>query len=157
METSAKKPWLPPRWFIRIAWKVHKGIYRITGGRKGLSRPTSGKGYGLLRLRSIGRKSGKDHAVMLSYFEDGDNLYTLAMNGWGDADPAWWYNLQAHPEVTVDTVDGSLRVLARAAEGEERERLWSELRKIKGWGNDVDAFATRRNKPTTVVVLEPRE
>ena len=41
---------------------------------------------------------------MVGYFEDGPNLVTMAMNGWADGEPAWWLNLQAHPEVSVDRV-----------------------------------------------------
>ena len=47
------------------------------------------------------------------------------MNGWGGAEPAWWLNLQAHPDVTVDLADGTRQVIGRAARGDERERLWA--------------------------------
>jgi hypothetical protein len=38
------RPWLPPRWFVRLAWLVHRGIYRVTAGRAGLwlARGTAG-------------------------------------------------------------------------------------------------------------------
>jgi hypothetical protein len=39
--TSAKQPFLPPRWFIRAAWLVHRAIYRISGGRMGLRPPSA--------------------------------------------------------------------------------------------------------------------
>ena len=51
--------------------------------------------------------------MMVGYFEDGPNLVTMAMNGWGDAELAWWLNLQAHPDVTVDLVDGPRQVTGR--------------------------------------------
>ena len=38
-------------------------------------------------------------------FQDGPNLVTLAMNGWADAEPAWWLNLQAQPDTTVELKD----------------------------------------------------
>jgi len=44
---------------------------------------------------------------MLGYIEDGPNLVTVAMNGWADSEPAWWLNLQSHPEATVDVTGGS--------------------------------------------------
>jgi hypothetical protein len=78
------------------------------------------------------------------------------MNGWADADPAWWLNLQAHPEATVDLADGPRAVRARAAAGEERARLWAGFRNYPGWGADLDALAARRPTETAVVVLEPR-
>jgi len=53
--------------------------------------------------------------------------------------PAWWLNLQAQPDTTVDLADGSRPVRARVAVGEERERLWANLRDYRGWGDDLDA------------------
>ena len=100
----------------------------MTSGRVGLWRPKPGK-WGALRLTTIGRRTGREHAVMVGYFEDGANLVTLAMNGWGDADPAWWLNLQAHPDAEADLPDGPRPVRARAARGDERERLWSRWRR----------------------------
>jgi deazaflavin-dependent oxidoreductase (nitroreductase family) len=90
---------------------------------------------------------------MVGYFEDGPNLVTLAMNGWAEGDPAWWLNLQAHPDVQVDVADGSRLVSARGARGEERDRLWSRWREIN---KQLDAYASRRSMETAVVVLEPR-
>ena len=102
-----KKPArLPPRWFIRTAWKVHKGLYRLTGGRFGLRR-AKGDRWGMMHLATIGRRSGQERGVILGYFDDGPNLVTMAMNGWGEGEPAWWLNLQAHPEVTVVVPDGT--------------------------------------------------
>ena len=143
---------LPPRWFIRLAWITHRAVYRWTGGRLGLWRAKPG-GWGAMRLTTIGRRTGRARAVMVGYFQDGPNLVTMAMNGWGDAEPAWWLNLQAHPDVMVDLVDGARQVTARAAQGQERERLWAQWRDID---KKLDAYATRRSMETAVVVLEPR-
>ncbi|MDO8361933.1 MAG: nitroreductase/quinone reductase family protein [Actinomycetota bacterium] len=145
-------PRLPPRWFIRLFWFAHRRVYRLTRGRVGLWRPKR-KGWGALRLTTIGRRTGREHSVMLGYFEDGPNLVTLAMNGWGEGEPAWWLNLQAHPEVQADLPGGQRLVTGRAASGDERERLWSRWREIdKG----LDGLAARRSTQTAVVVLEPR-
>ena len=54
---------------------------------------------------------------MLGYQEDGANLVLVAMNGWADPEPAWWLNLQAHPDATVDLATGSRDVTARLATG----------------------------------------
>ena len=90
---------------------------------------------------------------MVGYFEDGPDLVTMAMNGWGDAEPAWWLNLQAHPAATVELVDGPRQVTGRAAEGEERERLWGRWREID---KNLEGYAARRSMETAVVILEPR-
>jgi deazaflavin-dependent oxidoreductase (nitroreductase family) len=91
--------------------------------------------------------------VILGSFEDGSNLVTLAMNGWGDGEPGWWLNLQAHPAARVDLPDGPCMVTARAAEGEERSRLWARWREID---TNLDDYAALRSTETAVVVLEPR-
>jgi F420H(2)-dependent quinone reductase len=146
------RPFLPPRWFIRLAWAVHRAIYRVTGGRRGL-RPPTPRTYGMMRIHTIGRRSGKPRTAILGYFEDGPNLFTMAMNGWGEPEPAWWLNLQAKPDATLDLPDGARQVTARAALGEERERLWTQMRALEP---RLDAYATRRPGETAVVVFEPR-
>ncbi|MEU7823197.1 nitroreductase/quinone reductase family protein [Catellatospora sp. NPDC049133] len=143
---------LPPRWVIRTAWRIHRGIYRLSGGRMGLSRPKPG-GWGTLRLTTTGRRSGRERAVMVGYYEDGPNLVTMAMNGWGAPEPAWWLNLLANPDATAE-LNGELRhVTARAAVGDERRRLWDRWRTIDA---NLDEYAARRPRETTVVVLAPR-
>lgn len=152
---TKSSPWLPPRWFIRGAWIGHRAIHRFTGGRRGLSRPKPGVAFGHLRLTTIGRRSGTARAAILGYIEDGPNLVTLAMNGWSSPEPAWWLNLQSQPDASVELKNGSRDVHARAAVGEERERLWANVRGHRGYG-DMDGYAIRRSGETAVVVLEPR-
>ena len=89
---------------------------------------------------------------MVGYFEEGPNLVTMAMNGWADDEPAWWLNLQAHPEASVDLADGRHTVRAREAEGEERSRLWDRWREMD---TKLDAYAALRSGETAVVILEP--
>jgi deazaflavin-dependent oxidoreductase (nitroreductase family) len=122
----ARTPKLPPRAAVRIAWVLHRAIHRLSGGRAGLARPKPGRKFGMLRLTSVGRRSGQPRVAILGYLEDGPNLITLAINGWATAEPAWWLNLQAQPETIVDLMDGRRAVRARAAEGDERDRLWAQ-------------------------------
>lgn len=148
-EKNAAK--VPPRWFVRTAWMVHKSLYRITAGKFGLRKAQPDK-WGMMHLTSIGRKSGLKRTVILAYAHDGPNLVTLAMNGWADADPAWWLNLQANPEATVVLPGGGREVRARKAEGAERQRLWANWEKSD---EDLDRYAALRSSETAVVVLEP--
>ena len=147
-----KAPRLPPRWVVRTVWVGHRAMYRLTGGRKGLWKPKPGK-WGTLRLKTVGRRSGRERVAILGYFEDGPNFVTMAMNGWADGEPAWWLNLQAQPDASVELKDGTHAVRGRAAEGEERARLWATFNE---YGDDVDSYAVRRSTETAVVVLEPR-
>jgi deazaflavin-dependent oxidoreductase (nitroreductase family) len=150
-DEAGRAPYLPPRWVVRLAWRVHRALYRVTGGRVGLWRPRGTK-WGTLRLTVPGRRTGQERSVLLGYVEDGPNLVTLAMNGWGEGEPAWWLNLQAHPQAHVELHGGSWQVTAHAARDAERERLWERWRETDA---NLDAFAARRPSETAVVVLEP--
>ena len=110
----------------------------------------------MLRLRTVGRRSGKERVAIVGFIVDGGNLVTPAMNGWADPEPAWWLNLQARPEATVELPDGSVReVTARAATGEERARLWRMFLDLES-SAFTDASAALRSRETAIVVLEPR-
>ena len=153
MAPAVSQARLPPRWFIRLAWSTHRGLYRLTGGRIGLWQPKP-DGWGTLRLTTIGRRTGQERSVMVGYFEEGPNLVTMAMNGWGEGEPAWWLNLQAHPDASAELADGPRLVTARAAADDERARLWDRWRQID---DNLDGYAARRSTETAVVVLEPRD
>src|SRR6476469_4098090 len=146
-----KRPWLPPRPVVRLAWYVHRGLHRVTGGLVGLWRP-KGNRYGTLRLTTTGRRTGEARSVILGYVHDGPRMVTMAMNGWADGEPSWWLNLQEHPEARVELAGGACMVRARAAEGDERARLWDGWRRID---KNRDAYAALRSTETAVVVLEP--
>ena len=142
---------VPPRWFVRAAWYVHRGLYRVTAGRIGLWLPR-GNRWGTMRLTTTGRRTGQQRSVILGYIEDGPNLVTMAMNGWADAEPAWWLNLQALPTASVGLANGPRLVRGRAALGEERSRLWARWREID---SKLDGYAALRSGETAIVILEP--
>jgi len=154
-ETARRKAGggIPPRPIVVAAWAIHRALYRLLGRRRAL-RPVTETTWGMMRLKTIGRKTGQERAAILGYYEDGPNLVTTAMNGWGKPEPAWWLNLQAHPDTTVELPDRTLAVHGRAATPEERPRLWELWRRYDG--EDLDAWASRRPRETAVVILEPR-
>ncbi len=151
-EPSRKSPFLPPRWFIRTFWVVQRAVYSATGGRLGLQTATPDR-QGMLRLRTVGRRTGEERTAILGYFEDGPDLVTMAMNGWADAEPAWWLNLQAQPDVTVDLPGRSLAVHAHAADIDERPGLWARW---ATYDKGLEAYAALRSRETAVVILSPR-
>lgn len=155
MNTAAPRtPRVPPRWFVHTAWRAHRALYRISGGRF-LWTTANKRGWGALRLTTIGRKSGRERSVIIGYVEDGPNLVALAMNGWGEGHPSWWLNLQAHPDAVVRLAGQHRRpVRARRAAAEERDRLWQRWVAVDP---QVDAYAGLRSTETPVVVLEPRD
>jgi deazaflavin-dependent oxidoreductase (nitroreductase family) len=109
--------------FMEISWKLHRFIYRSSGGRVG----GAIGGTPVLLLITTGRRSGEPRPVTLTYFEDGERLVVVGSNAGEDRHPAWWLNLQEHPDATVQIGGSTTRVRAEEAAGEERERLWKEL------------------------------
>ena len=147
-------PKLPPAWFMHAFWRVHRALYRLSGGRF-LWTPASKRGWGAAGLTTIGRKSGKERSVIIGYLEDGPNLIALAMNGWDEGHPSWWLNLEAHPDAVVRLPRQDPRpVHTRLATGDERERLWQRWLEIEP---EIDEYAHRRSVETPIVVFEPRD
>jgi hypothetical protein len=90
MEVTGQRdmsPSLPPRWFIRLFWVAQRAVYSVTRGRFGLRTATADH-QGMMRLRTLGRRSGDERKAIVAYFEDGPDLVTMAMNGWADPEPA---------------------------------------------------------------------
>jgi deazaflavin-dependent oxidoreductase (nitroreductase family) len=145
---------LPPAWFKHAFWRVHRALYRLSGGRF-LWTTASKRNWGALHLTAIGRKSGRQRSVILGYIEDGPNLVTLAMNGWDEGHPAWWLNVEAHPDVIVRTAGHDPRPMhARRAVGVEHDGLWKRWASVD---TDLDEYAARRSAEAVVVILEPQD
>ena len=104
----------------------------------------------MLLLTVAGRKTGKLHTTPLLYGRDGDDLIVIASVGGAPRHPAWYLNLQGQ-EAVVQLGRERRRVRARDAEGEERERLWTQMLSIYGpWA----AYQRRTSRRIPVVVLE---
>jgi len=132
-------------------WHAHRALVAATRARVGLWRPKPG-GWGALRLITVGRRTARPRPVLVGYIEDANNVVVLAMNGWAPSEPAWWLNLQNHPNTTIQTRDGVRTVRAHRAQGAERDRLWSRWTTVD---RNLDEYAARRPGETAVVVLEP--
>jgi F420H(2)-dependent quinone reductase len=153
-EITQKAPPKVPRWLVRTIWIAHRSLFRVTGGRIGL-RPATGSQWGMMRLRTVGRRTGNARVAIVGYIEDGPNLVTPAMNGWAEPEPAWWLNLQANPDATIELPGGTRNVTARAAIGEERARLWKKFVDLNS-SAFTDASAALRSSETALVIFEPR-
>jgi deazaflavin-dependent oxidoreductase (nitroreductase family) len=152
--TATRAPKLPPAWFQHLFWRGHRVLYKLSGGRF-LWTTSSKRGWGTLRLTTLGRKSGQRRSVIVGYIEDGPNLVVLAMNGWDEGHPSWWLNLEAHPDAIVRLTRQPARpVHAFAAAGTERDRLWQRWAEVD---EGLDGYAGLRSIETPVVVLEPRK
>jgi deazaflavin-dependent oxidoreductase (nitroreductase family) len=131
-----------------IVSRLHRAIYRVSGGRLGGS---FGRAPVLL-LTTTGRKSGRPRTQPLLYARDGDRYVVIASKGGSPAHPLWYQNLQASPAATVTIGRASQPVRARDAEGEERERLWRAMTALY---SGYDKYAERTGRRIPVVVLSP--
>ena len=134
---------------MQTLWHVHRWVFRTTG--RGTERARADR-LGTLALRTVGRNTGEQREALVWYMDDGARYVLVASNAGSDLHPAWWLNLEAHPEARV-RVDGDWQpATARRATREEAESLWPRLVKLNPAYRRYRA-ASRREIP--VVILEP--
>jgi deazaflavin-dependent oxidoreductase (nitroreductase family) len=129
---------------------VHTAAYRLTGGIVGHHIPFVPP---MLLLDHVGAKSGRRRTSPLVYVEDGDNLALVASKGGHPRHPAWYHNLRANPDTTVQVGSRRIEVRARQATPEERTRIWP--RAVAAW-RDYANYQRRTSREIPIVVLEPR-
>lgn len=107
----------------------HLKSYRESGGKEGHywdSSPFGGPGLlPCLLLETVGRRSGKSITHPLIYGVDGDRYVIVASKGGAPTQPAWYFNLVANPDVTLEVGTETIAARARLAGADERERLWA--------------------------------
>src|SRR5690242_5789872 len=114
--------WADRNWpLLRRVMGGHAAIYRASRGLIGHRFPGAPPS---LLLDHVGAKSGAHRTSPLVYGRDGQNLILVASKGGYPKHPAWYHNLVAHPDTTVQVGSQSLRVHAHVATAEERPRLW---------------------------------
>jgi F420H(2)-dependent quinone reductase len=148
-ETSTERDLSEP---ARLAWRLgsgaHAGVYRATGG-KVFGR--MGKSP-ILLLNTVGRKSGKKRTSPLLYGMDGEDFVIIASKGGAATHPAWYLNLIANPEATVEVGDRELRVRAEEADAEEKSRLWQRMVEMYP---AYDDYQKRTEREIPLLVLHP--
>ena len=141
-------PAVKKTFFTQLLWNLHPHIYRASGG-KVLGKLGDNQ---ILLLTTKGRKSGQPRTKALAYLTYGDASVVIGSFAGGPNHPSWWLNLLADPSAKIQRGAEVLEVRAREAEGEEREKLWSEMTAIED-GFNTDQEWTKRKIP--VVVLDP--
>jgi len=120
-------------------------------------RSSSGKvggpfaGAPMALVTSKGAKSGRLHTTPLVYLQDGDRIAVFASMGGAPTNPAWYYNLKANPDATVEVGTDSYAVKAVVTSGEERDRLF---RKQVSLLPQFGAYEKRTTRTIPVVALE---
>jgi deazaflavin-dependent oxidoreductase (nitroreductase family) len=137
----------------RRSTKVHVALYRRSGGRLGAGVPGFPDAkIGLVDHR--GAKSGIARTSPLVYCSDGESIAVIASKAGQPTNPAWFHNLMANPETTVQIGREVRPVRARLATEAESERIWPEFIAV------YPSYATYRERAhprvIQIVVLEPR-
>ncbi len=129
---------------------LHTAMYRASGGLIGHRLPGLPQ---MLLLDHVGAKSRTKRTSPLVYARDRENIVLVASKGGNPKHPAWFHNLRANPDTTVQIGSERVDVHARVAEGSERERLWPKAVKVYGGFKDYQA---RTERQIPLVVLERR-
>ncbi len=135
---------------VELFWRWHKHLYRWSGGRIGARMAN----LPVLLLETVGRRSGAPRLNALTYLPwSGDRHVVIASVLGEPRHPAWYLNLVARPEVAIQVGARRIAVLARDAEGEEREAIW---RALVAESPDYEQYRERTGRRIPVVVLTPR-
>ncbi|HUZ28385.1 MAG TPA: nitroreductase family deazaflavin-dependent oxidoreductase [Solirubrobacteraceae bacterium] len=135
---------------LRRLMGAHTLMYRLTGGRIGHRIPGLAP---TLLLDHVGAKSGTPRTTPLLYVDDPPNVVIVASKGGFPKHPAWFHNLRANPDTTIQIGPERRRVRARVAAPHERERLWPmALAAYSGYRD----YQERTDREIPLVILEPR-
>lgn len=129
---------------------AHVALYRRSGGRLGHKPPGLPQ---MLLLDHVGARSGVRRTSPLVYTRDGEDYVLVASKGGFPRHPAWFHNLRAHPDTTIQVGRRVLAVRAHVASDEERERLWPLCLATYG---GFAGYQARAGRTIPLVVLAPR-
>jgi F420H(2)-dependent quinone reductase len=116
---------LKPR-TIRLIGRLHAWLWKLSGAKLGNEFGRAS----LLMLTTRGRRTGRPRSTPVLYLQDGDDLIVVASFGGNDMHPAWYLNLESHPDAEVLVNGARSRVLAHRVSAEEKNRIWPRLVKI---------------------------
>ena len=139
---------VPARLAMKLGSVAHAGLYRATGGklfgRMGKSP--------ILLLNTVGRKTGKKRTSPLLYVMDGEDFIVIASKGGAPTHPAWYLNLRANPEATVEIGDREVHVEAEVADPKEKARLWQKMVEMYP---TYDDYQRKTEREIPLLVLHP--
>lgn len=113
-------------WWIRnVAAKLDPVLFKLTNGRWSTFGPPA---MPMVTIETIGRRSGRPHAVHLAAVERGGELHIVASAMGQKKHPAWRYNLEANPEIRVQAVGESFQARAEALTDAEKAEIWDDVK-----------------------------
>jgi deazaflavin-dependent oxidoreductase (nitroreductase family) len=135
----------------RRSTKIHVAIYRRSGGQIAGHLPGSPAAR-IVLVDHTGAKSGVKRTSPLMYHQEGDAIAVVASKGGQPTHPAWFHNLKANPDTTIQIGSVLREVRARVATEQERDRLWPTFL-APGYG-----FFQRnaKGRKIPIVILDPR-
>jgi F420H(2)-dependent quinone reductase len=137
------------RFTVQCMTGINNVVYRLSAGRVAGHVPS---GAPLCLLTTVGRRTGRRRTVALLYVDLDDELVVVASRGGMSAHPAWYLNVLAEPEVTVETGATTRRARARLASAEEVARAWPVL---TGAYTHFDEYQQRTDRDIPVVIISP--
>ncbi|MGE5223019.1 MAG: nitroreductase family deazaflavin-dependent oxidoreductase [Omnitrophica WOR_2 bacterium] len=133
---------------LKLFMAFHVWIYRLSGGRLGGNM----RGFKILLLTTIGRKSGKAYTTPLGWFENEDGYVIVASNGGQPANPAWYNNLKSNPQVSVQVFDRIVPATAEVLSGEARTQAWRQvIAKAPAYAN----YEKKTTREIPLILLHP--
>lgn len=119
--------------------KAHKLLYKFSGGRLGAR-------MGWIEVAlvdTIGRKSGKVRTAPIACYPYNDSVVVSASNSGQETHPAWYLNMQANPNVTVQLGRDSFAATAEEVPAQERAALWEKIVKLNRHQGEYLAHTSR--------------
>lgn len=132
----------PNDWNPQIIEEFHANSGKVGGRFEGAT---------LLLLHTIGAKSNQPRINPLVYFKDGDHYIIVASKGGAPTNPDWYYNILAHPDVTLEIGTEQFKAHATVAERQERDRIFADVSsKNPGFG----AYQQNTTRIIPIIKLE---
>ncbi len=132
-----------------LGFQAHVLTYRATHGLVGHHVPGL---PAMLLLDHVGARSGRRRTTPLVYVRDGDDLVVVASRGGSRRNPAWFHNLRANPDTTVQVGSRRLKVHAEVATAAQRRRLWPRV--VDAYGGYA-GYQRRTEREIPLVILRP--
>ena len=140
----------PPKWILRAFSRLNVFVYRLTGGRM-MNRM---EGSPICLLTMTGRKSGRTLTTPLMYTAHGDDVLLVASLGGAPKNPVWYYNLVAHPDITIQVGTAKRRMRARQASADEKARLWPVV--VASYPS-FDAYRQKTDRDIPLMICSPAD
>ncbi len=124
--------------------------FRANGGTVS----TMGFGRGLVLVHNVGARSGQERINPVANIREADGSRLIAASAAGaDTNPAWYHNLLAHPDVTIETPEGEEQVHVTDLQGPERDAAWE---RFKAMSDGFRAYEEKTDRVIPVLRLTPR-